>query len=243
MTSIIAFAPSSASAIEPDGPDAVVGISPDAEPDNSAPVGEDVPAAPIDEDSSTSDLPSSADGEFVWMTEPPASSGVKQPGDAGPQTHAAADGSFRAAQIWAACGTFADNHKLVRTFSRKAMRTTVGAPGHLGAGTSNLKCGSEKWGYRHLLKHRAEWETNARIEGSNWRGLADFAIAVVLSDPDVVSYRRSNDTYCFSREIYLIDKRTGRVAATKKPKVAIAAVSKNVITAYIPNSGCKADGS
>ncbi|GIJ03976.1 hypothetical protein Sya03_33280 [Spirilliplanes yamanashiensis] len=202
-------------------------------PDTSAPVWENVPAEPIGPDSSTDDLPSVADGEFVWTTElPGGAAGARSVG-----------GDVRAAQVWAACGVFTDNHKLVRAFSRKAMHTTAGAPGYVGAGTSNLKCGSEKWGYRHLLKHRGEWEKNAKIEGKNWRDLADFAIAVVLSDPDVVSYRRSNDTYCFSREIYLIDKRTGRVAATKKPKVAIAAVSKNIITAYIPNTGCKADGS
>ncbi|RIV37000.1 hypothetical protein D2L64_17240 [Micromonospora radicis] len=142
--------------------------------------------------------------------------------------------------IWAACGILTDNHKLVRAFSRKAARTTSGPPGSLPAGTSNLKCGSEKWGYRHIVKnHLSQWENDARIEGSNWRDLADFAIAVALSDPDRVTYRQSNDTYCFSREIYLVDKRTGRIVAYRYPNVSIAAVSKNIITAFPASAQCR----
>jgi hypothetical protein len=139
---------------------------------------------------------------------------------------------------WGACGIWTDNHKLVRAFTRRTMNTTQGSPGYVPSGTTNLKCGSAKWGYRHLLKHRAEWQTLAAYEGENWRDLADFGIAIALLDPDVVGYRRANDTYCASRMIYLINKRTGQVASKKVVRVSFASVSKNVITAYIGDSQC-----
>jgi len=146
-------------------------------------------------------------------------------------------------QVWAACGIFTDNQKLVRAYKRKAMHTTSGAPGYVPAGTSNLRCGSEKWGYRHIVKnHLSQWEQNAAIERKNWRDLADFAINLSLSDPDKVTYRKANDTYCFSRQIVLINKRTGEVAAYKYPKVSIASVSKNVITAYLSDRQCSDSG-
>ncbi|WP_147376253.1 hypothetical protein [Micromonospora radicis] len=175
------------------------------------------------------------DSTYVWVTDLDGLSGRSTGGAV-----AVEDDVVSTFAIWAACGILTDNHKLVRAFSRKAARTTSGPPGSLPAGTSNLKCGSEKWGYRHIVKnHLSQWENDARIEGSNWRDLADFAIAVALSDPDRVTYRQSNDTYCFSREIYLVDKRTGRIVAYRYPNVSIAAVSKNIITAFPASAQCR----
>jgi hypothetical protein len=192
--------------------DAPSGTSPDADPE-AAPSVED--AGPP---SDYSDLP---DAHYGWVAE--------------------LDGSERVSTfaVWAACGIFDDKHKLVRAFSRRAGHATSGQ--YLPSGTSNLRCGTaENWGYRHIVsEHLSQWQSNAAIEGSNWRDLADFAIAVALSDHDRVTYRQSNDTFCFSREIYLVDFRTGKVVAYKYPNVVVAAQSKNVITAFPSSEHCR----
>jgi hypothetical protein len=187
------------------------GISPDADPE-ATPSTEDAGLPP-----DYSDLP---DGPYGWVAE--------------------LDGSDRVSTfaVWAACGIFDDKHKLVRAFSRRAGHATTGQ--YLPSGTSNLRCGTgENWGYRHIVKnHLSQWQADAAIEGINWRDLADFAIAVALSDQDRVTYRQSNDTFCFSREIYLVDKRTGNVVAYRYPRVVVAAESKNIITAYPASTHC-----
>jgi hypothetical protein len=194
-----------------------VGISPDAQPDGISP-----DAASSSEDAGPlPDYSNLTDGTYRWT---------------GGSDHV----SILAAQVWAACGIFDDKQKLVRAFSRVAASTTKGDPGYLPAGTSNLKCGSDTWGYNHIVKnHLSQWENDAAIEGKNWRDLADFAISVALTDPDTVTYRKSNDTYCFSREIYLIDKRNGQVVATRYPNVTVAAASKQIITAFPASAQCR----
>ncbi len=137
-------------------------------------------------------------------------------------------------KIWAACGISDDRFKLVRNFPRAQGNAGTNV---LPAGSSDLHCGSENWGYRHILKnHRTQWEHDAIIVGRNWRDQADWAIEWVLRDPGVVTYRASNDTFCYSREVYLA--KDDKVVATRRPHVVIARESKNIITAFPANSHC-----
>lgn len=141
-----------------------------------------------------------------------------------------------AAVIWGGCGLFDKNTKVIRAFTR--VKASVGG-GYIPGGTSNLACGSEAWGYRHIVKnHLDQWEADAALDGGNWRDLADLAMSAALGDPDTIAYRSSNDTFCYSHLIYLVDKRSGKVAATRKPITIVARVSKNIITSYPSNSGC-----
>jgi hypothetical protein len=124
----------------------------------------------------------------------------------------------------------------VRTFPR--VKTSPGI-GYIAGGTANLACGSASWGYRHILqRHLAEWQSNAAIAGNNWRDLADLAISAALIDPDVTAYSQRNDTFCYSRLIYLADNRTGKVVGEKTPNVIVASRTKNIITAYPSNTQC-----
>lgn len=53
-----------------------------------------------------------------------------------------------------------------------------------------------------------------------------------LRDPDRVTYRSSNDTFCFQRLIYLVNEDTGEVVGQRNVAVVVARVSKNIITAF-----------
>lgn len=137
---------------------------------------------------------------------------------------------------WAACGAFDSNTKVVRAFSRAA---TSGVSPYMGSGTSNLACGSDAWGYRHIVgNHLSQWKYRASQARENWRDTADYGIEWALKDPDRVRYRSSNDTYCFSRLIYLVNKSNGKVVDTYYPNVVVARGTKNIITAYPSGSQC-----
>lgn len=140
-------------------------------------------------------------------------------------------------QTWGACGAFDSNTKVIRAFSRAA---TVGVSPYSSAGTTNLGCGSDAyWGYRHIVKqHLSQWEYRASEASENWRDTADYGISWALKDPDRVTYRSSNDTYCFSRLINLVNDRTGQVVDRYYPNVVVAHVSKNIITAFPSSSQC-----
>jgi hypothetical protein len=142
-----------------------------------------------------------------------------------------------AAQTWAACGIFDRNTKIVRTFNR--YRANAGGQ-YIPGGTSNLACGSDEyWGYRHIVAgHLSQWENVAFPTGENWRDVADQFIAGALIDPDVVTYRQDNDTFAYCRLMYLIDKRSGRPVGVSYPRVVVAHVTKNIITAYPDSKHC-----
>ncbi|MFG1925627.1 hypothetical protein [Cryptosporangium sp. NPDC048952] len=125
----------------------------------------------------------------------------------------------------------------MRTFDR--FRANV--PNHfLRGGKSNLLCGNDKFGYRHILDgHRAEWEQAAFLVRRNWRDIADFSIATVLGDPDKVTYNPKVKTYCFSRVVYLVDKTTAKTVGTNIPHVVVAESSKRIITAFPSKEQCK----
>lgn len=116
---------------------------------------------------------------------------------------------------------------------------------HLRGGTTALRCGGPKlsenptWGYRHLLKHSDQWSDKSALTQQNWRDVADYGIQWALKDPDKVTYRAENETFCFSRIIYLINKKTGRTVGHTYPNVSVSAGNKNVITAYPAGSQCR----
>jgi hypothetical protein len=156
--------------------------------------------------------------------------------------HAAAVGVpgavFDASQIWAACGLRTPQEKLVRSFERHAAR--VDQNHILRAGQAHLVCGNAGYSYRHILKgHRRDWEYDACLVGSNWRDHADWAIEATLRDPQVVTYRSQNDSYCYSRAIQLWDKANKRYHGDRIIVVPVYASSLRIVTAFPNNEYCK----
>jgi hypothetical protein len=143
------------------------------------------------------------------------------------------------AATWAACGKLDKARKTVRTFDRH--RGNAGDGHTLRGGISRLRCGKygdKGWGYRHIFeKHRTEWEKDAFLTGKDWRTHTDWAINLVLNDPDKVSYEADNDTFVYCRNIVLATTK-GQVLGEKYPNVVVAAGSKNIISAYPPSDRC-----
>ncbi len=158
---------------------------------------------------------------------------VPEGGNYAPET----EGNFTPQAYWAPCGVLDSNTKIVRTFTRAA---TAGVTPYLGSGQSSLACGSgSTWGYRHIVnEHLAQWQARAAQASENWRDTADYGIEWALKDPDRVTYRSGNDTYCFSREILLINNNNGQVVDSYFPNVVVARVSKNIITAFPSSRQC-----
>lgn len=141
------------------------------------------------------------------------------------------------AVTWGACGVFDKNLKIVRAFKGRSQAHIGGRS--ITYGGSNLTCGSGTWGYRHIVKrHLGEWEARAAVAQENWRDTADYGIHWALRDPDKITYRAANDTFCYSRKILLIDDRTNEVVGSYFPKVSVARVSHRIITAYPSGSQC-----
>lgn len=144
------------------------------------------------------------------------------------------------AEVWGACGWRTSESKVVRTFQR--IRGDAETGEILSGGTSVLRCGTEDYGYRHILKgHRGDWEYDARIVGSNWRDHADWSIDVVLTDPDVVTYRPSRNSYCYSRLIELWDRNDRRHVRDRVIKVVVRSDSTDIVTAYPATKQCKSN--
>ena len=142
------------------------------------------------------------------------------------------------AATWEACGKSAKASKPVRTFDRH--RGDDGSGHVLRGGKSELRCGTggEKgWGYRHIFeKHGTEWKKDAFLTGKDWRTHTDWAIDLVLDDPDKVTYKAENKTFTYCRHIVLATK--GKVLKDKYPNVVVAASSKNIILAFPPSDRC-----
>ncbi|MFC8800777.1 hypothetical protein ACFT2C_23860 [Promicromonospora sp. NPDC057138] len=138
---------------------------------------------------------------------------------------------------WGACGIFDENLKIIRAFKGRSQAHIGGRS--ITYGGSNLTCGSDAWGYRHIVKrHLSQWESRAAIAQENWRDTADYGIHWALSDPDKITYRASNDTFCYSRKILLVDNRTNEVVGSYYPMVSVARVSHRIITAYPSGTQC-----
>ncbi|MFF0489550.1 hypothetical protein ACFYTQ_11080 [Nocardia sp. NPDC004068] len=134
------------------------------------------------------------------------------------------------ARTWGACpAVAADSHsdKVVRDYNETANHAV-------------LKCGNERWGYWHIYKRHVydnpEWSNLADIEGVNWRQVVDMAIAKSLDQPDV-SGQGPNGTWCYSGQIYLVNKATGQIAKTVEPTVIVAPDGR-VVTAF-PGGRCQ----
>lgn len=142
------------------------------------------------------------------------------------------------AKVWAACGVFDSNTKVVRQFGRKGAHPK-GAPA-FKTGRGTLACGSaDDWGYRHIKKgHLSQWEYRAEQVASNWRDVADFGMNWALKDPSYVTYRSKNHTYCYGRPIYLLNKKTHQRVGKYQATVVVAHGTQNIITAFPPSKRC-----
>lgn len=130
---------------------------------------------------------------------------------------------------WAACGAFDAETKTVRTFTRNFVSYL-----NLQAGNSPLKCGNDKFGYRHIKsRHMNDWGSLAGIVGSNWRDFADWSINQCLRWPASVANNGTRNTYEFKAPIQIRDKRTKKVVSTKYCNVPISrGSSRQLITAF-----------
>lgn len=146
-------------------------------------------------------------------------------------------------QTWGACGAFREKYRLkvIRSFWRVAADDPRR---HLAAGTSNLACGSDQWGYYHISAPRSEkghledWDDVASYTNQNWRDVADVFINIALSDPDSITYSQRNDTFEYCRIAYLVNLRTGNVVDEMYPRVIIGVSTSNIITAYPTRKLC-----
>ncbi|MBL7259919.1 DNRLRE domain-containing protein [Paractinoplanes lichenicola] len=131
--------------------------------------------------------------------------------------------------VWAACGMFTDDQKVVRSYDRSGVY-------NFGGGISRLKCGDRKWGYRHIKdRHLADWQYISNFVGRNWRDAADWGIWNTLWFPETSFYRADNNTWGFTCSLYLIDKKTGKTVKVMYGFVSVAHQSKNIITALPTN--------
>lgn len=141
-------------------------------------------------------------------------------------------------QLWKLCGFRDPEDKIIRTFPR--MRATSPDGVFFRGGVANLRCGNANFGFKHIVKnHLGEWQTNAALTGDQWRDLVDFAVAATLIDPDQTTYRSTNDGFCYSRQIYLINNRTGKTVSILTPNIVIGLTSLNVITAIPKHQQCR----
>lgn len=141
---------------------------------------------------------------------------------------------------WGACpvnGREEVKDKLVRSFERGPGVSTTGAV--MPGGTSELICGDENHGYYHIAnRHGSEWSQKGAKTSENWRGVADYAIAEALRNPMAVTYRANNNTYCYSREVYLVNKVRGIPVDVFHPNVVVRAQDGIIITSYPANRPC-----
>lgn len=134
------------------------------------------------------------------------------------------------------CGVMVPAAKILKTYQR--YRADVGG-NFLRGGVSSLACGSSSWGYRHImLRHFADWQNKAAVTQDDWRALLDMSTAASLFQPDFVSYRTENDTFCFSTLIVLKDNKTHQVVDQFYPHVVVGHKTENIITSYPDTKPC-----
>jgi len=139
---------------------------------------------------------------------------------------------------WLPCGPNDPRTKVIKTYVRPLSRSTDGTVFPSGAAT--LRCGNANGGYRHIvIRHRGEWRTNAARSEDIWLDLADFSITAALTDPDRVTYSPRNDAFCFSREIYLVNNRTGQRVGYLVPNVVVGFGTLDVVTAIPKKEQCR----
>jgi hypothetical protein len=143
-------------------------------------------------------------------------------------------------KIWGACPVTnreSSERKLVRRFDRATGVATTGVT--MSAGTSDLLCGNELYGYYHIVsRHYVEWTQDSVKSNENWRDVADYSIAEALRSPMAVSFRAASNTFCYSREVSLIDKVRGITVEVIHPNVVVRAQDGAVITAFPSRRPC-----
>lgn len=143
--------------------------------------------------------------------------------------------------VWAACPAVnraAAEQKIVRTFDRAPGRAAGVVP--MPAGTSDLLCGTDNFGFYHVeARHGVEWTQKGVITNENWREVADYSIAEALRNPTTVTFRAANKTFCYSREVSLIDKVRGITVDVMHPNVVVRVEDGAVITAYPSRTPCR----
>ncbi len=141
---------------------------------------------------------------------------------------------------WRACpvnGREEARDRLVRRFERGPGVSTTGAV--MPAGSSDLICGDDKHGYYHIANgHGLEWTQKGMKTSENWRDVADYSIAEALRNPMSVTYRADVDTYCYSREVSLVNKVRGIIVEVFHPNVVIRARDGLIITAFPTKKPC-----
>ena len=76
------------------------------------------------------------------------------------------------------------------------------------------------------------------MSNENWREVADYSIAEALRSPMSVTFRADKNTFCYSREVALIDKVRGHTVDVMHPNVVVRAQDGAVITAYPSRAPC-----
>lgn len=137
--------------------------------------------------------------------------------------------SAEASEPWGACGVRAKADKLVTNFGRRYAAPPGGA---VPSGTTTFKCGTNGWGYRHLLYqgHDDEFRDMAANTNQNWRTVADKGITKALNDPHTVTYNKKKETYCYSASVNLYNG--DRFVRSQIVVVVIGEGNWNVVTAY-----------
>ncbi len=127
------------------------------------------------------------------------------------------------------CDSRANTSKTVRTYERKAFGGVVKR-----GGVGTLICGTPGGlGMRHIWSgHGGDWTrvANKYPTGIAAESLMDQAINTTLRAPSSVEYRRSNDTYTYNAPLQI--KKGGKVVRTYTVRVAMAADSWKIITAF-----------
>ena len=144
------------------------------------------------------------------------------------------------ATIWAACPNSEREEaelKLVRKFDRGPGAAAGGAT--MPGGTSELLCGHERYGYYHIVeRHFVEWNQKSILTSENWREVADYSIAEALRNPMAVAFRAGTNTFCYSREIALVNKLRGIIVDVMHPNVVVRVQDGAVITAFPSRTAC-----
>lgn len=66
--------------------------------------------------------------------------------------------------------------------------------------------------------------------GRNWRDIADWSIRATLRDPGKVTWRASNETWCYSRKfVFLLDD---EVVAKMIVRVVLGKTGRRLITSF-----------
>ncbi len=129
-------------------------------------------------------------------------------------------------KTWAACGSNDPASKPVREFARK------GPPGVRG--TSVLRCGHDRGGYRHIYnRHKTDWENvGMRVGDPQWRSIADFTIEQVLRESSKgTPVHTSGNKWEYWAPLQIRDS-NGNVVDTYYPRVFVSGTNEQVVTAF-----------